>query len=83
MPCLVSFMELTIAHMVLIHERTTLCQDTLVTAHVLIMVTIPRVGTVFLLEGLILILSLDTWMVHVFPIVVHIPLVQIMSCKRL
>jgi hypothetical protein len=83
MPCLVSFMELTIAHMVLIHERTTLCQDTLVTAHVLIMVIIPRVGTVFLLEGLILILSLDTWMVHVFPIVVHIPLVQIMSCKRL
>jgi hypothetical protein len=83
MPCLVSFMEPTIAHMVLIHERTTLCQDTLVTIHVLIMVTIPRVGTVFLLEGLILVLSLDTWMVHVFPIVVHIPLVQIMSCKRL
>jgi hypothetical protein len=44
-----SFVDLTIAHMVLVHERTTLCLDTLVMAHVLILVSISRVGTVFLL----------------------------------
>jgi hypothetical protein len=68
---LISFMDLTIAHMVLVHERITLCLDTLVTAHVLIMVIIPRVSTVFLLEGLTLALRQDTWTVHIFPIVVH------------
>jgi hypothetical protein len=72
---LISFMGLTIAHMILVHERTTLCLYTLVTAHVLIVVIVPRVGTVFLLEGLILALSPDTSTVHVFPVVVHIPLV--------
>jgi hypothetical protein len=29
---LTSFMDLTITHMVLVHERTTLCLDALVTA---------------------------------------------------
>jgi hypothetical protein len=80
---LVSFMDLTIAHMVLIHERTALCLDTLVVTHVLIVVIIPHVGTIFLLEGLTLSLSQDTWMVHVFPIVVHVLVVQMMKCKRL
>jgi hypothetical protein len=47
----------------------------LVTAHVLIVVIVSRVGTVFLLEGFVLALSLETWMVHVFPIMVHAPLV--------
>jgi hypothetical protein len=50
-------MDLTIAHMILVYERTTLRLDTLVTAHVLIMVIIFRVGLVFLLEGLALTLS--------------------------
>jgi hypothetical protein len=58
--CLVSLMDLTIAHMVLVHERTTLCLDTLVTAHVLIVVIVPCVGMVFLLEGHTLTLSRDT-----------------------
>jgi hypothetical protein len=44
-------MNLTIAHMVLVHERTTLSLDALVTAHVLIVVIVSRVGLVFLLEG--------------------------------
>jgi hypothetical protein len=57
---LASFMDLTIAHMVLLHERIALCLDTLVTAHVLIVVIVSHVGPVFLLEGLILTLSLDT-----------------------
>jgi hypothetical protein len=48
--CLISLMDLTIAHMVLVYERTTLCLDALVMAHVLIMVIISRVGLVFLLE---------------------------------
>jgi hypothetical protein len=64
---LISFMDLTIAHMVLVHERITLCLNTFVTTHVLIVVNVPRVGTVFLLEGLTLSLSQETWTVHVFP----------------
>jgi hypothetical protein len=52
-------------------------------AHVLIVVIVPRIGTIFLLEGLTLALSQDTWMVHVFPVMVHVPLVQMMRYKRL
>jgi hypothetical protein len=75
-----SFMDLTIAQMILVHERTTLCLDAVVTAHVLIVVIISRVGPVFLLEGLILTLSPDSWTVHVFTIVVHVPLGQMVKC---
>jgi hypothetical protein len=71
---LVSLMDLTITHMVLVHERTTLCLDTLVTTHILIMVIVPSVGPIFLLELLTPTLSPDIGMVHVFPNVVHIPL---------
>jgi hypothetical protein len=71
-----SLMDLTISHMVLVHERTTLYLDLLVLAHVLIVVIISRVCPVFLLKGLTLTLSPDTWMFHVFPIMVHAPLVQ-------
>jgi hypothetical protein len=46
-----SLMDPTIAHMVLVHERTDLSLDALVTAHVLIMVTVFHVGLVFPLEG--------------------------------
>jgi hypothetical protein len=55
--CLISLMYLTIPNMVLVHERTTLCLDALVTAHASIVVIIFRVGLVFLLEGLTLTLS--------------------------
>jgi hypothetical protein len=34
----------------------------------------------FLLEGLTLTLSLDIWTVHIFPVMVHAPLGQIMKC---
>jgi flagellar biosynthesis protein FlhB len=57
MLCLVSLMDLTIAHMILVHKRTTLCLDALDTTHILIVVIISRVGLVFLLEGLTLVLS--------------------------
>jgi hypothetical protein len=40
-------MDLTIFHIVLVHERRALCLDTLVTTHVLIVVIVPRVGTIF------------------------------------
>jgi hypothetical protein len=80
--CLISLMDLTIAHIVLVHERTDLCLDALVTAHVLIMVLVPHVGTVLLLEVPILTLSRVTWMVHIFPIVVLVPLVQRLRCKK-
>jgi hypothetical protein len=83
MLCLVSLMDLTITHMVLVHERTTLCLDALVMAHVLIVVIISRVGPVFLLEGLTLTLSRDTWAVHIFSVVAHIPLDQMVRCKGL
>jgi hypothetical protein len=80
---LASFVDHTIAHMVLDHERTALCLDALVMAHVLIMVIVSRVGMVFLLEDPTLTLSPDTWTVHVFPIVVHVPLDQMVRCRRL
>jgi lysylphosphatidylglycerol synthetase-like protein (DUF2156 family) len=81
--CLSSLMDLTITHMVLVHERAPLCPNALVTAHVLIMVTVSYIGLVFLLEGLTLTLSGHIWMVHIFPIVVHVPLSQILKCKEL
>jgi hypothetical protein len=55
--CLSLLMDLTIAHIVLVHERTVLSLDALVTGHVLIVVIVSRVGLVFLLEGLTLNLS--------------------------
>jgi uncharacterized protein YjeT (DUF2065 family) len=57
--------------------------DALVTAHVLLVVIVSRVGLVFLLEGLALTLSPNTWMDHIFPITVHVPLGQMMRCKGL
>jgi hypothetical protein len=83
MLCLSSPMDPTIAHMVLVHERTALSLDALVTAHVLIVVTVSCVGLVFPLEGPFPTLSGDTWTVHAFPIVVHIPLDQVVRCKGL
>jgi hypothetical protein len=55
--CLISLMDLRIAHIVLVHERTSLYLDALVTAHIFIVVTICCVGPVFLLKGLALTLS--------------------------
>jgi hypothetical protein len=83
MLCLISLMDLTIVHMVLVHERTALSLDALVTTHVLIMVIIFHIGSVFLLEGLTLILSLDTCTVHIFPVMVHVSLGQMVRCKGL
>jgi hypothetical protein len=80
---LASFMDLTIAHMVLAHERIVLCLDALVTTHVLIVVIISCIGMAFLLEGPTLTLSPDTSMVQVFPVVVHVPLVQMVKCKKI
>jgi hypothetical protein len=42
-----SLMDPTIAHMVLVHERTALRLDALVTANVLVVVIVSRVGVVF------------------------------------
>jgi hypothetical protein len=79
--CLSSLMDPTIAHMVLVHERTALSQDALGTADVLIVVTVFCVGLVFPLEGPFPMLSRDTWTVHTFPIVVHVTLDQVVRCK--
>jgi hypothetical protein len=79
--CLSSLMYLTITHMVLVHERTALSLDALATAHILIVVIVSHVGLFFLLEDLTLTLSRDTWTVHVFPVVAHVPLVQMVRCK--
>jgi hypothetical protein len=78
-----SLMDPTIAHMVLVHERTALSLDALVTAHILVVVTVSHVALVFPLEGHFPTLSRDTWMVHAFPVVVHIPLGQVVRCKGL
>jgi hypothetical protein len=42
-----------------------------------------RVGLIFLQEGLTLTLSRDTWTTHVFSIVVHVPIGQVVRCKGL
>jgi hypothetical protein len=76
-----SLMDPTITHIVLVHERTALSLDALVTAHVLIVVIVSRVGLVFPLEGPSPTLSRDTWTVHTFPVVVHVPLGQVVRCK--
>jgi hypothetical protein len=81
--CLSSLMDLTIAHMVWVHERTVLCLDALDMVHVLIMMIVCHVGLVSLLERLTLTLSQDIWTAHIFSIVVHIPLGQMVSCKGL
>jgi hypothetical protein len=81
--CLSLLMDLTIAHMILVHERTTLSLDALVTAHVLIVVTVSRVAQIFPLEGPSPTLSQDTWTVHAFPVVVHVPLDQVVRYKGL
>jgi hypothetical protein len=81
--CLSSLMDLTIAHMVLVHERIALRLDALDTAHILIVVIVSRVGLVSLLEGLTLTLNRDTWMFYAFLIVVHVPLDQMVSWKGL
>jgi hypothetical protein len=68
---------------VLFHERTALRLDALGTAHVLIVVIVSRVGLIFPLEGPSPTLSRDTRTVHVFPVVVHVPLDQVVRCKGL
>jgi hypothetical protein len=80
---LIFLMDLTIAHMTLVHETVVLCLDALVSTHVLIVVFIPHVGMVFPLEVSILTLSRVALTVHAFPIMVHIPLAQIVKWKGL
>jgi hypothetical protein len=69
--------------MVLVHERIALCLDALDIAHVLIMVIVSCVGLVFLLESLTPTLSRDIWTAHILPVVVHVPLDQMVKCKEL
>jgi hypothetical protein len=49
--CLSSLMDLTIAYMVLVHERIALSLDALVTAHILVVVIVSRIGLVFSAGG--------------------------------
>jgi ABC-type uncharacterized transport system permease subunit len=81
--CLSSLMNLTIAHMILVHERIVLSLDALVMTHVLIVVTVSCVGLISPLEGPFPTLNRDTWTVHAFPVVVHVPLGQVVRCKKL
>jgi hypothetical protein len=69
--------------MVLVHERIALSLDALVMAYVLIMMIVSRVCLVYSLEGPSPTLSRDTWTVHAFPVVVHVPLGQVVRCKGL
>jgi hypothetical protein len=55
--CIIFLMDLTIAHMVLVHKRTILCLDVLVMTHVLIVVIVSHIVLIFLLEGLTLTLN--------------------------
>jgi hypothetical protein len=76
-------MDLTIAHMVLVHERTALSLDALVMTHILIVVIVSHLGLIFLLKVPAPTLIRDTWMVHVFPVMVHVQLGQVVRCKGL
>jgi hypothetical protein len=78
-----SLLDPTIAHMVLVHERTALSLDALITARVLIVVIVSLAGLVFPLEGPSLTLNRDIWTVHTIPVVVHVPLGQVVRCKGL
>jgi hypothetical protein len=78
-----SLTDLTITHMFLVHERTTLSLDALFTTHVLVVVIVTPVRLVFPLEDPSPTLSRDTWTVHAFPIMVHVPLDQVVRCKGL
>jgi hypothetical protein len=78
--CLSSLMFLTIAHMVLVRERTALSLDALVTTHILVVVTVSCVVLIFPLEGPSPTLSQDTWTVHAFSVVVLVPLGQVVRC---
>jgi hypothetical protein len=79
--CLSSLMDSIIAHMVLVHKRTALSLDALVMTHILIVVTVSRIGLIFPLEDHFPTLSRDTWTVHTFPVVVYVPLGQVVRCK--
>jgi hypothetical protein len=63
-------------------RENSFCLDALVMTHILIVVITSHVDMVFLLEGLTVTLSPDTWTVYVFPVVVLVPLVQRLRCKR-
>jgi hypothetical protein len=76
-------MDLIIAHMILVHKRTALSLDALVTSYALVVVIVSRVSLVFMLEGPSPTLSRDTWTVHVFSIMVHVPLDQVVRYKGL
>jgi hypothetical protein len=78
-----SLIDLTIAHMVLVYERTALSLDASFMTHVLIVVIVSHVGLVFLLEGPTPTFSRDTWMVHIFPVVAYVPLGHVVRCKGL
>jgi hypothetical protein len=78
-----SLMDLTITHIVLDHEITALSLNALVTAHVLIVVIVSHIGLIFLLEGPTPTLSQNTWMINIFPVMVHVPLSQVVRCKGL
>jgi hypothetical protein len=72
--CLSSLMNLTIAHMVLVHKRTASSLDALVMTHFLVVVIVFHIGLIFLLEGPTPTLSRDTWMVHIFLVILHVSL---------
>jgi hypothetical protein len=81
--CTSSYVLPQFTHMVLVHERTAFCLYVLCTAHILIVVIVSRIGLVFSLEGHFPTLSRDTWTIHAFPIVAHVPLNQVVRCKGL
>jgi hypothetical protein len=80
---LIFLMDLTIDHMVLVHERVVLCLDALMSTHTLIVVFLPHVGMVSPLMVSILTLSRVALTVHAFSIMVYVPLAQIVRCKGL
>jgi hypothetical protein len=67
-----------VLHLALFHVLCLSLLIDLTIAHI-----VSRVGPVFLLEGLTLTLSRDIRTTHIFPIMVHVPLGPMVSCKGL
>jgi hypothetical protein len=76
---LIFLIDLTIDHMTLVHERVALYLDALVSTHVHIMGFIPRVG-MFSARDAYSHFEKIALTVHTFPIMVLIPLAQLMRC---
>jgi hypothetical protein len=71
------------SHVLCLALLLVLCLSSLMDLTIAHMVTVYRVGLIFPLEGPFPTLSRGIWTVHAFPVVVHVPLGQVVRYKGL